>query len=601
MKSAFEWAMGYWRQALVALLLLTAFVSLVRMPQLASMCAGIALFLMGMLQLDQSIKALSGGLLERGLQASTRSPLRSLLFGALSTALIQSSTLVTLISMSFVGAGLITLSAAIVVLFGANLGTTSGAWLMATLGLRVDMAVLSMPFLVTGFALSRVKWRQWQAIGGLLLGIALIFLGIHYLKLGFDGLDDAWQLQDWYRAGFLGILIFVGLGTLLTVIMQSSHASLLITLAAMSSGQIPYEAGLALAIGANVGTTLTAILGALSSNAMGKRFALAHVFFNVVTALVALLLILPLMQLVEWIAYLLRWDENEFLLRLALFHTLFNCLGILIFFPLVKPLANWLQRLWLQPVQAVESAAELVPAKAEFLISSALQTADTALQAVEQQYQALLHQSLAVIADGLHLTLDDSLQPEVLRLWLAQNWQQQSNMDQLYRQRIKPIQAQMIDFIWQATDLANEQQDKRLRILLAASRTLVESVKHAKHLQKNMVHAQQQDNPALKELYLGLRLMLNEVCWRLQRLQDQPDSISELIQFIDQHYQHQAKELWQSWQHALRQRLLDGHSGSSWLNDLNYSHDLLYSLQESLLYYAGTSLVAQPAPLVQLE
>lgn len=580
--------------AFLAALLLLAF-----NPSLAMVAAGIALFLMGMMQLDAGLKVLSGGFLERALHLSTNRAWKSLLFGALSTALVQSSTLVTLVAISFVSAGFIGLTAGILVLFGANLGTTSGAWLIATLGLKVDMASLSMPFLALGFVLSRLRKQHQQASGQMLLGVALIFLGIHYLKLGFDGLDDGLNLAELYSPGLFGVLLFVFLGVVLTVIMQSSHASLLITLTALASGQIGYEAALALAIGANVGTTVTAIIGALGSNSAGRQLAASHVIFNVVTALVALLLLQPLMSLVEWVAQGLGWHEQQYTLRLALFHTLFNLIGIAVMLPWVPRLSSLLSN-YFQPPERPPLDSEQAEPKAEFLLPSALATADTSLQALEQQYQSLLTQALEAMAQGLMLNLDQRHDAQSLQAWLAQPLvaDDYQSLAQLYSHRLKPVQAQMLEFAWQSPEGFNEAQDARLQELLSASRTLVEAVKNAKHLQKNLWRLNDHVNTEIAQFYRDLRWLLNRSLLQVLAYQQQPEELSQTLTQLDHLYQQEARVFMARWQQALRNKTIDSLNASSLLNDLNYCHDLIYSLHESLMHLASTSSIASAEPLV---
>lgn len=376
------------------LLLLTTLVFLATQPAVAGIAAGIGLFLLGMQQLENGLHTLSGGLLERTLRHSTASTTRSVVFGAGATALLQSSSLVTLLTMSFVGAGLITLPAAIAMLFGANLGTTTGAWLIALFGLRIDMATLSMPMLAIGLFLLRSKQREWLAAGQLLAGIGLLFLGIHFIKLGFDGLQNLLLMSALPVTGITALLLYTLVGVVATVVMQSSHASMLVTLTALASGQISYDQGLAMAIGANIGTTVTAIIGALGGNAAARRLAASHVIFNIGTGLVALALLTPLRLLVESIAWLLRWDDAELTLRLALFHTLFNTLGLLLTLPWLPQLSRFLEGHFVAPEPDPQPSTELKPL---YLTSDARLFADTALTALEREYMHLSQVSLATL------------------------------------------------------------------------------------------------------------------------------------------------------------------------------------------------------------
>ena len=260
--------------------------------------AGVAILLFGMVLLEEGFKAFTKGPLQNVLKKATNKLYKSISAGAFVTAIIQSSSLVSVIAISFISAGLISLSGGIGLIFGANIGTTATAWLVAGFGLKIKIAALAMPMLIFGIIFSFQKKSSIKGIGNVLAGLGFFFLGIHYMKEGFDVFKDYIDLSQYAVSGFLGVLIYTGLGIIITTILQSSSATLALILTALAAGQIEYENALALAIGANVGTTITAILGSLGSNVAGRRLAGAHFIFNVVTGVVALALIYPLANLV---------------------------------------------------------------------------------------------------------------------------------------------------------------------------------------------------------------------------------------------------------------------------------------------------------------
>ena len=245
--------------------------------------AGVALFLFGMLCMEQGFKAYSGGALQRVLSASTDRLWKSMTFGIVSTTLMQSSSLVSVITISFLSAELIGLRQGIGIIFGANLGTTTGAWLVAGFGLKVKLSTYALPMLVFGVLLLMQASQKLKGFGWILVGIGFLFLGIHYMKEGFAAYSEQIDLTQYAMTGIAGLLVFTLIGSVATVVMQSSHATLTLIITALAVGQISYENALALAIGANIGTTITAILGALGANVAGKRLAGAHLIFNVVT------------------------------------------------------------------------------------------------------------------------------------------------------------------------------------------------------------------------------------------------------------------------------------------------------------------------------
>ena len=266
------------------------------------LCAGLALFLFGMQCLEEGLRQLAGGGLERLLARSTGTPLRGLLFGMAGTALLQSTTLVSLLTIAFIGSGLIQLAGGISVILGANLGATSGIWLLALAGQDLSLSPLALPLLVFG-VLGGFAGARGKAAGRVVLGVAFIFLGIDQLKLGFDQFGAGLDLAAVQGSGVAGTALFVLAGLAVTVVLQSSHATLMLTLAALAGGQLQLEQGLAIAVGSNVGSSVsTAFVGMLGGNRSGQRLALAHALFNIVTASAALVLLLPLTWLVKAVA-----------------------------------------------------------------------------------------------------------------------------------------------------------------------------------------------------------------------------------------------------------------------------------------------------------
>jgi phosphate:Na+ symporter len=305
---------------------------------------GIGLFLLGMRLMTDGLKFAAGGMLRSILEAATRSRIRALGSGVLITALVQSSSAVVFATVGFVNAGLLSLYQAVGVIFGSNLGTTLTSWIVAVSGFDVDLQLVAMPAIGAGMAL----WvafgaRKYGAMGQAIAGLGLFFLGIDLLSDTFAGLGDGVAIGGWAGRGIPGLLLFVAVGVLLTVLMQSSSAALAVTLTAAAGGVIPLTAGAAMVIGANVGTTSTAVLAALGATAPAKRAASAHVVFNVITGVVALLLLPLLLWLVARIVTVLALDDRP-AISLAVFHTLTKAVGILLLWPLTGRLVADLER-----------------------------------------------------------------------------------------------------------------------------------------------------------------------------------------------------------------------------------------------------------------
>ncbi len=304
---------------------------------------GIGLFLLGMRLMTDGLTTAAGDTLRVILSAATRSRGRAIFSGILITALVQSSTAVVFTTIGFVNASLLALPQAVGVIFGSNLGTTLTSWIVALIGFNLDLQVIALPAIGIGMAISVALGKgQYGALGRALAGFGLFFMGIDVLKDAFDGIGDVIDLHRWAGEGVLNLLLFVLIGIVLTVIIQSSSAALTVILTATAGGLIPLTAAAAMVIGANVGTTSTALFAVFDATAAARRAAMSHVVFNLVVALVSLILLLPLLWVVHLIAQVIG-SQDQLAMSLAIFHTLVNLLGILVMWPLTPRLVAWLE------------------------------------------------------------------------------------------------------------------------------------------------------------------------------------------------------------------------------------------------------------------
>lgn len=308
---------------------------------LGGLAGGVGLFLLGMGMMTDGLKLAAGPALERVLAHSTKTRLRGLASGIMVTALVQSSSAVTVATIGFVNAGLLNLSQALWVLFGANVGTTMTGWLVALVGLKFKIEALALPLIGVGMILRLSgEGARRGALGTALAGFGILFLGIDMLKETFSGLSTDFTLPA--GDGIGDIVLQVGVGILLTVLMQSSSAALVIALTAAQGGLLTTQGAAAVVIGANIGTTVTALIAAIGATPNAKRAAAAHILFNLITGLVALAL-LP--WLIGFLSVLRQWlgmDEAP-AAKLALFHTVFNVLGIILIWPVASRMTRFLE------------------------------------------------------------------------------------------------------------------------------------------------------------------------------------------------------------------------------------------------------------------
>jgi phosphate:Na+ symporter len=393
-----------------------------------------------MLFLEEGFRTFTGGLLERLLKRTTDRLWKAISFGIVTTTIMQSSSLVSVITISFLSAGLIWLSAGIGIIFGANIGTTTGAWLVAGFGLKVKISAYAMPMLVFGIILVFQKAKHLKGIGYVLAGLGFLFLGIHHMKEGFEAFRENIDLVEYAMPGFTGLIVFSLIGMAATVIMQSSHATLVLILTGLAAGQITYENALALAIGANIGTTITAIIGSMSSNYQGKRLAAAHLIFNVITGAIAIALISQLIWVVDGIASRVGIAADDYALKLAVFHTVFNFIGVTVMLPFVPKLVSFLQR-------AIPKAIEEVVGP-KYINDTAFGFPETLLEAVRQETMHLYENAFEILAHGLNLRRSVILSDQDLDEHVKNDSTvMEFDLDSMYTNKVKSLYAAILEFI----------------------------------------------------------------------------------------------------------------------------------------------------------
>jgi len=300
--------------------------------------SGLGLFLFGMLYLEEQIKFSAGHAFKRIVQNATKTHFKSLLTGILATTVSQSSSVVTLMALSLVGAQLMSLESSIAIILGSNIGTTITAWIVAIIGFNMNIKLLSYAVIGIG-GLGQVlnaETSKWKNYFGVLVGFGLIFLGLEGMKESFGGIAQNFDMSVYkFSAPYWYALI----GLALTAIIQSSSASIAIAQSALYTHVIGFEAAAAFVIGANIGTTITALLGAIGGIPNKKRVALAHLLFNVSTGIVSLLFLYQLIALVD-----ILFSHLDGVIKIAIFHTLFNVLGVLLWYPFISFLTTFTQK-----------------------------------------------------------------------------------------------------------------------------------------------------------------------------------------------------------------------------------------------------------------
>ena len=565
-------------------------------PTFNLLAGGVALFLFGMYTLENGFQSLSGGTLEHLVRRGTDRPWRALTLGAVATALMQSSALVSLLTISFVSVGLLQLGQGIGVVLGANIGTTSGTWLMAGLGLKVDIAAFALPMIVFGVLFIFAGKHTLRASGQVLAGMGLLFYGIHTVKGGFDAVQHTINLADYAMSGVAGLLVYTLVGLVVTAIMQSSHASLMITLAALAAGQVSYENALAIAIGANVGSTVPALVGSLSASVAGRRLAWVHLLVNLLGAAVALLGLNFYLAAVEWMAGGLGLAADDYGLRLALFHTLFNVIGVLFMLPLVPALMRALEH-WVKPKRRSAVAARHLGE--ELLLGAP----EAGLEAARQELKHLFDNVNELMALALHVDPVrmrrgegfDELQQPLRKV-------RQVDLHDYYLRRVKPLHGALIEFL--ARSSAREEHARQTERLRVASVRLVEALKDLEQLCINLLR--HLDDPAgvVDQRYFAMRAWLVRLIHRLEMLDamgatDVRLELDVLRLRFAEFQRRNARDL----ETLIRERAVDASTATSLMNDDNYLTDIVRNLLDaaSVMYVRFDPELDQLGTHLQLD
>ncbi|SFI88855.1 Na/Pi cotransporter family protein [Celeribacter neptunius] len=338
---------------------------------------GVGLFLFGMIWLTDGLKELAGPALRRALARFTRTPLSGAMTGAVSTALIQSSSATTVTAVGFVSAGLLSFPQALGIIFGANIGTTATGWITAILGFKLDLGEISLPLIFLGALARMFGGPRLRSAGMALAGFALLFLGIEVMKSSLAGFEGLITPADFPQDSLLGRLALILLGALITILTQSSSAGVATALALLGAGAINLPQAMAMVIGMDVGTTVTAALASLGGSVAARRTGLSHVIYNLLTGVMAFFLLTPYSALIALPG--LQLDPQ---IALVAFHSSFNILGVVLILPFTRPFAR------LVTVLVRDKGSALTAALGKELLSDPALAFETANRTLERLVRA---------------------------------------------------------------------------------------------------------------------------------------------------------------------------------------------------------------------
>ena len=455
--------------------------------------AGLGIFMFGMFLMEESIRKLSGKAFKRLIRKYTTGKIKSIFSGIFVTSVLQSSSAVSLMVLAFVGAGIMTMENAIGVILGSNIGTTVTAWIVATVGFKLDIENFALPLIGTGGLVLIFLGRseKYSNISKLLVGFGFLFMGLDYMKGSvevFTNNFDISSLPDY------GIIVYLGIGILLTAIMQSSSATMAIILTTLNAGIIAFDSAAAMVVGANVGTTVTILLGAIGAVQVKKRVAYSHFAFNFITGILALVL----MPILIYIVLLIIDVKQNAVVGLALFHTLFNFIGVIAFFPFIHLFAKLLTKVF--PDQKTELTRHINNT-----------TTDVAEAGISAMRKETLHLVKNVLRHNLRvLNIDEKL------VFSDYDY---SNSHEIIYENLKLLQAEIFTFSASIQSYeTDEKESLELSRYLHGARMALHSAKTLKDIKHNFDEFENADNRFLNDQYTHFRKRLIETYLKIDKL-----------------------------------------------------------------------------------
>ncbi len=574
------------RQYSITIMVIIVIYALSVNEQLGKLCAGVAILLFGMLFLGDGFKAFSGGFLEKTLTNSTKTSLRSVIFGTIVTTLMQSSSLVSVLSISFVSASLITLVQGIGVMFGANLGNTTGSWLIAGAS-SISISSLALPLIVGGLLFNFQSNLLYKGVGKILAGLGFFFLGVFYIKAGFEGFKDVMDLSQYELEGYKAVLGFLFIGALITSIIQSSHATLAIIITAYFEQQIGYEQALAAVLGTSVGGVVTALVASLSTNIEGRRLAVANCIFNFTTVFIVAVFFNYFVMINDAISNAIGLEQDS-VLRLAVFHTLFNLFGVVLLIAFIPKIANFLTK-----TLKGHNTGESVPL---FINDSILPYKDTALEALDNEVKHLYDNAFAIISHTIGFSRADIRSTkEFDEIKNNKDWFKQTfNVTELYNTQIKVLFNAIMDFSTKLQTFANETQYvERIVALQIASRKIAEATKNIGLLQANMKKHATGNNPALQKEYDDMRLELGQLLRMIEEIKHAPkeslEALKDDLKKQKKFFKQQDKDAFNVVEKLIQENAINAANGTSLLNDLSFIHNVAKELISAANHIYGMS------------
>lgn len=473
--------------------------------------AGLGMFLFGMTLLEDALKKLAGARLKSFLKKNTETPIKGIFTGTLVTAILQSSSLVSLMVLAFVGAGLMTMQNAVGIILGANLGTTITGWFFSMIGFKLNIKNMSFLFLGVGaiihtFYSNRPKLKQLSLC---LIGMALLFSGLDFMKTSISEFGASFDVKNYVDFGAYGFFV---VGFILTAIIQSSSASMVITLSALNANLISFEAAAGMVIGSDLGTTITVFLGTIKAAGDKKRVALSHFLFNLITDLTALILLHPLIVFVSLVGI------EDPLVGIVFFHSSFNVLGIFLFIPFIGKFSNFLASRFEDKVETTLFHLDHIPPTESPEISQVL---------TEKEVETFINRSLYL---SLNLIEMDPKLGERLKLSPAQT---EGLIKLEGYKKVKHSQNDLLDFIVKSLshNETHPEVTEKFTIMLDSTRRAGNALKNIKDVTYNLDETKDLVVDQIETLYKEILKSFETTYLELFKIIDQNEDQKDWLEF----------------------------------------------------------------------
>ena len=569
-----------------------------------SLLGALGLFLYGMKVMSDALMDLAGERMRSILSTTTSNRFFAVFTGFSITAIIQSSSATSLMVVSFVNANLLTLAEAIGVIMGANIGTTVTAWLISIFGFKISMSAIALPLVGLGFLMSVSKKKNYQQWGYFIIGFAVLFIGLQFLK---ESVPDISQnpevlasLSQYTSSGFGSILLFLLIGTVLTLVVQSSSATMALTILMTHEGWLPFDMAAAMVIGQNVGTTITANLAALVANYQAKRAARAHLIFNLLGLVLLTPLLYPMLNFIDKITLKIEGaspfvEAAAIPIALSLFHTIFNIINTTMLIGFISQIARIVE--WMVP-PVIEKEAEIDEPR--FLNPSSLEFPQTGIKALfDESLRLLQDAAYKAITHGLSVHREDLESDRTLKSMLESKETIPVDIDRIYATQIKSIYSKILEYATRLQSDFTLEEDKieTIRNILIADRMLVRVVKRMEPLHRNIVRFLSSNNHAILQEYNLIRRKILKVVREIHRASKSEHPLRHIRKIEKQ--RKKAEELDVLLTGRVNQLVLDGEitneMATSLMNDSEEARKIVRDLVDiaTLLYYPRDKLIDQ--------